>query len=178
MPEEIEVPTEQLHEAMHEAAHHKPDDFNLRVALSSALLAVLAAICALMAGHHANEALIEQIQASDQWAFYQAKGIKASVLGSKIETLQALNKRIDEKDREKIADYKKEQDEIKEKAEEKQRASESHLKHHVILAKGVTLFQIAIAAAAMAVLTRKRFLWMGSMALGIVGAFFLVQGIL
>ena len=40
-----------------------------------------------MAGHHSNEAMIEQIQASDHWGYYQAKGIKAAVLGTRISIL-------------------------------------------------------------------------------------------
>ncbi|MGO9146526.1 MAG: DUF4337 family protein [Desulfomonilia bacterium] len=38
----------------------------LWVALSTAILAVLAAVSSLLAGHHSNEALIEQIQSSDK----------------------------------------------------------------------------------------------------------------
>src|SRR5512142_2050977 len=91
MPEEIEVPTEHLHEKMEEEAEHK-GGWVARVAVSSALLAVAAAVSALLAGHHANEAMLEQMQATDQWAFYQAKGIKASVVESKIEMLEALGK--------------------------------------------------------------------------------------
>src|SRR5215813_12675105 len=85
MPEEIEVPTEQLHETLHEEAHKAHGDGGGRewfsqVALSSALLAVLAAIAALLAGHHANEGVLEQIKASDHWSYFQSKGIKASVM--------------------------------------------------------------------------------------------------
>src|SRR4051794_23626880 len=91
MPEEIEVPTEHLHEKMEEEAHHG-GKWVAKVAVSSAILAVCAAISALLAGHHANEAMLEQMQATDQWAFYQAKGIKASVIQSKNEMLDALGK--------------------------------------------------------------------------------------
>ena len=79
MPEEIEVPTEHLHETIHEAAEgHHPHmaGFNMQVALSTAILAVVAAVSALFAGHAANEAVLEQIEASDKWNFYQAKSIK------------------------------------------------------------------------------------------------------
>src|SRR5664280_2289178 len=93
------------------------------VALSTAIIAVFAALCSLMAGHHANEALIEQIQASDQWAYYQAKGIKSTVLESKIETLIALGKQTSAKDEEKVKSYKKEQKEI-------EAVSYTHLRAH------------------------------------------------
>src|SRR5262249_47272246 len=150
--EEIEVPTEHLHEDMHEAAHHARERWVTWVALSSALLAGFAAVTALLAGHHANEAMVDQIHASDQWSYYQAKGIKASVLSSRIELLKALGKETSAKDEEKVAQYKEEQDEISKEAKEKEHASESHLQHHVIFARGVTMFQVAIAVAAIAAL--------------------------
>ena len=148
------------------------------VALSSALLAGLAAVCSLLAGHHANEAMIEQMQSSDQWAYYQAKGIKAAVLSSKMELLEGEGKKASAKDREKLEQYKKDQDEITAIAKEKQEGSEAHLRSHVVYARGVTLFQIAIAIGAISVLIHKRAFWLVSLAFGALGVFFLVQGIL
>src|SRR5579863_1361367 len=117
MPEEIEVPTEHLHEKMEEEAEHG-GRWVARVAVSSALLAVAAAISALMAGHHANEAMLEQMQATDQWAFYQAKGIKASVAQSKNEMLAALGKPVGAEEQAKISKYTDEQKEIEDKGHE------------------------------------------------------------
>jgi HAMP domain-containing protein len=148
------------------------------VALSTAILAVFAAVCSLMAGHHSNEALIERVQASDQWAYYQAKGIKAAVLESKIETLQALSKQTSAKDEEKIKSYKKDQREIEEQAREKEKSSSVHLTAHNILARAVTVFQIAIAVSAISVLTRRKWLWYGSGVLGLMGLIFMLQELL
>ena len=178
MPEEIEVPTEKLHESIQEEAEKAREKWVLRVALSTAILAVFAAVCSLMAGHHANEALIEQIQASDHWAYFQAKGIKAAVLESKIETLQALSKQPSVDDEEKVRRYRKEQQEIEEQAKEKEKASSVHLTAHNILAKAVTVFQIAIAVSAISVLTRRKWLWYGSGVLGLIGLIFLLQELL
>jgi hypothetical protein len=141
MPEEIEAPTEKLHESIQEEAEKAREKWVLPVALSTAILAVFAAVCSLMAGHHANEALTEQIQASDQWSSYQAKGIKAAVLESKIETLQALNEQTSANDEEKIKGYVKEQKETEEQAKEKEKSSSIHLTAHTILAKAVTVFK-------------------------------------
>jgi hypothetical protein len=178
MPEEIEVPIEKLHESIQEEAEKAGEKWIFMVALSTAIIAVFAALCSLMAGHHANEALIEQIQASDQWAYYQAKGIKAAVLASKIETLQALGKQTSTKDEEKINSYKKEQKEIEEKASEKEKSSSTHLTSHNLLARAVTVFQIAIAVSAISVLTRRKWLWYGSGVLGLMGLIFLLQEML
>jgi hypothetical protein len=174
--EEIEVPTEQLHEEMHHHVEHSEQPWMSWVALSAALLAALAAVSALLAGHHANEAVLEQMHASDHWAYFQAKGIKASILSSKLELLSSLGKPISEKDQEKIAEYKKDQEEISNKAKEMESSSQNHLEHHVVLARGVTLFQVAIAIAAISILTKKRRFWFISLIFGLGGLGFLAQG--
>jgi hypothetical protein len=169
MPEEIEVPTEHLHEQLEESVHHSQESWIMMVALTAALLSVLAAISALFAGHYANEAMLEQIQASDQWSFYQAKGIKAAVLETRMELIKQMGKEADEKDVKNAERYKDEQQEIKKEATEKQEGSAKDLVHHNALAKGVTLFQIAIAICAISALTRRKWLWFGSILLGIAG---------
>src|SRR4030088_302751 len=110
--EEAEVPLEHLHEEIHHRAEHGGPPWISWVALSTAILAVLAAIAGLLSGKHANEAMMSQIQASDQWGYYQAKSIKASVLDAKI----SLATSADAKDREKAARYEEEQSEIKSEA--------------------------------------------------------------
>src|SRR5471032_2633813 len=105
--EEAEVPTEHLHEDMEHHAAHSKAPWTMGVALSSALLAGLASVSSLLAGHHANEAMVEQIRSSDRWSYYQAKGIKAAILGSKVELREAEGKPVSPKDLQKLADYKK-----------------------------------------------------------------------
>jgi hypothetical protein len=175
--EEIEVPTEQLHEEMHHHVEHAESPWMSWVALSAAILAALAAVSALLAGHHANEAVLEQMHASDHWAYFQAKGIKASILSSKLELLSSLGKPISGKEQEKVSEYKKDQEEISSQAKEMEISSQSHLSHHVILARGVTLFQVAIAIAAISILTKKRRFWFVSLAFGLGGIGFLIQGL-
>jgi hypothetical protein len=174
--EDPEVPTEHLHEEMEHHASHGKAPWMMGVALSSALLAGFAAVCSLLAGHHANEAMVDQIQSSDKWAYYQAKGIKAAVLGSKMELLEAEGKPVAPRDTQKLADYKKDQDDIAAEANERQRSAEAHLARHVIFARAVTLFQIAIAVGAISALTNRRAFWFVSLAFGLGGIVFLAQG--
>lgn len=173
-----EVPLEQTQEHIHEQAHHSKVSWILGVALSSALLAALAAVASLMAGGHANEAMMEQMQSSDKWAYYQAKGIKAGVLAAKVDLLKAMGKPVPAADEEKIADYKKEQKEIQELADHEEKQSKGHLHVHEILARSVTMFQVAIAVSAIAVLTKRRRFWYVGMAFGVIGVAFFVQGLL
>src|SRR5262245_29390699 len=86
MPEDQEVETEKLHEAIKEEMEKEGSAFLKRIALTTAVLAALAAVASLWAGSTINEALVLkaevtriQAEVSDQWAYYQAKGIKAAV---------------------------------------------------------------------------------------------------
>ncbi len=171
--EDIEVPLEKVHEDIHHATvHGSAPGFMNSAALTSALLAVIAAVSALFAGHYANEAMIEQIQSSDQWSYYQAKGIKLSLAEFRNETTPspALAQKIEK--------YKEDQKEIQTKAEEKQAESREHLHKHERLAASVTFFQVAIGLTAIAVLTRrKKFLWVAGV-LGIGGAVWMAIGFL
>src|SRR5215469_18660399 len=168
--EESEVPLEHLHEQVKATAEHSGEAWISWVALSTALLAVLAAIASLLSGEHANEAMMNQIEASDQWSYYQAKGIKASVLDAKMSLSGAPN----ESDQSKRDRYEKEQEQIKSEAEQKEAAAKSNFHKHEVFARGVTMFQIAIAIAAISALTKKRSFWLVSLVFGAVGCAFLV----
>jgi len=165
--EEMEVPTEHLSDEINETAREARErkKWSFYVAISTALMAVFAAVTSLMAGHHSNEALIEQIKASDQWNYYQAKGIKAEIL-----SLSPSGR----SDTIKLKKYNNDQQQIKEVAEDHEQRSEEHLKKHLILARSVTLFQIAIAISAISVLTEKRPLLYMSLILSVVGAAFFI----
>jgi hypothetical protein len=168
--EEAEVPLEHLQEDVHHSAQHSGAAWISWVALSTAILAVLAAIAGLLSGKHVNEAMMNQIEASDQWSYYQAKSIKAAVLDAKI----ALSATRSEQDRDKNAKYQEEESEIKSEAEHKEAAAKSNFLKHEVFARGVTMFQIAIAIAAISALTRRRRFWIVSLLFGVVGCVFLV----
>lgn len=168
--EEAEVPLEHLHEQVKETAEHIGAPWISWVALSTALLAVLAAIAGLLSGKHVNEAMMNQIEASDQWSYYQAKSIKASVLDAKM----SLAGKPNESDQSKYDRYEKEQEEIKSEAEHKEAAAKSNFHKHEVFARGVTMFQIAIAIAAISALTRKPRFWIVSLLFGAAGCVFLL----
>src|SRR5436189_3433036 len=130
--EEPEVPLEHLHEHVNESAKHTGEAWISWVALSTAILAVLAAIASLLSGEHANEAMMNQIEASSQWSYYQAKSIKSSVVDVKM----ALSSVPDEQDQSKRARYEKEQEEIKSEAEGKQAAAKSYFHKHEVYTRG------------------------------------------
>jgi hypothetical protein len=179
---EQEIPTEHLHEAIHEEVHghggHQKGGWTMAVALSTAILAVLAAIAGLLSGHHEAEALIDQIKSSDQWAFYQSKALKSEINSSNIKILTALKVPIAEEDIKNVERYKEEKEKIKHEAEHFEHESKDHMNHHIKLSYSVTVFQVAIAIAAISVLTRKKFLWFISLAAGAIGVYLMVMGLI
>lgn len=176
--EDIEVPTEHLHEHIKEKAEESKERWVTYAAVSTALMAVFAALGSLMAGHHSNEALISQIKASDQWAYYQAKGIKYEIAQSLAIQHAAVNAEVPAEVKEKQTRYKAEQEAIKEKAADAEKDSEQHLEKHVTLARSVTLFQISIAISAIAMLTHKPMLWYFSLVLSVMGAVLFCMGVM
>ncbi len=189
MPEGPEVETERLHEAIHEELEKEGGAFLRNIALTTALLAAFAAVASLRAGGTVNEALrLEteatrlQARASDQWAYYQSKGIKASLVEATQVTWRAADKEAPPEAAARIERYAREQEEIKKEAEklEKEREAREHEARHLMhlhhrYAEGVALLQVAIALGAVAALTRKRPVWFGSLGVGLVGvAFFAV----
>jgi len=80
----------------------------------------------------------------------------------------------DESDQSKRDRYEQEQEKIKSEAERKEAAAKSNFHKHEVFARGVTMFQIAIAIAAISALTRKRKFWLVSLLFGLVGCVFLV----
>ncbi|HEY6006097.1 MAG TPA: DUF4337 family protein [Anaeromyxobacter sp.] len=183
MPESPEVETEKLHEAIHEELEKEGGTLLRRIALTTALLAALAAIAALRAGATVNEALALkteatrlQAEASDQWAYYQAKGVKAAVQDAIRASFSAAGKPAPADTEEKVRRYAEEQKEIAEKAKEKEkerdareREAERLMHHHHRHAAAVAFFQVAIALGAVAALTKLRLVWLGSLLVGAAG---------
>src|SRR5512143_750128 len=184
MPEGPEVETEKLHEAIKEELEHEGGSFLKRIAMTTALLAALAAIASLKAGATVNEALVLkteatrlQAEASDKWAYYQAKGIKAATDEASRTSWLAIGKEPPPEYAEGIKRRKEEQAEISKEArkleaerDEKSKEADHLLHEHHGFANAVALFQVSIALGAVAALTKNRLVWLGSLALGAAGA--------
>ena len=183
MPEESELDLDKLHEAIHEEVEHEGGWMLKAIALTTALFAAFAAVAALQAGGTVNEALLLkteatrlQAEASDQWAAYQAKGIKSAIQQASESVWIAAGKTPPPSFAIERQRYMREQHDLSEVAHAKEHDRDSkeleagQLPHrHHRFANSVALFQVAIALGAVAALTRMRLVWYGSIALGITG---------
>jgi len=160
------------------------------LSLQTAVIAVFAAVASLEAGGNSNEAILAkneailyQSQASDQWAYYQAKGVKQSLAANQAISAAATSPSLATKFDAEAARYKTEQGEIlaaaralEAKVEAANQRAERLLEHHHRFAIAVTLFQIAIALSAIAALTKRKALWTVGLVASVVGLALFVRG--
>ncbi len=183
MPEEPEIDVDKLREQIDEEIEREGGRLVRVIALTTAILAALAAIASLEAGATVNEALVLkteatqlQAHASDQWAYYQAKGIKGAVAAGTVSTWRAAGKAPPPAADSAVARYAGEQQAIADSARaiERERdarsaAADGLLRRHHGFAYAVAFFQIAIALGAVAALTRSRPVLGLSLASGTIG---------
>jgi hypothetical protein len=174
-------PALEAHEHAEHAEHaaHEHDPFTSRVAVTVAVLAVLAAAASSMetvegglAITASSEAVLSQDKATDMWNEYEADSLKKHIY-----TVAAENGGPHEAEFRKTAkDQVEKQAEIKKKALENEadrdrlmRESREHEKHHHWLAGAATMVEIGIALSTVAIITKRRPLWLGAVALGLIG---------
>jgi predicted RNA-binding Zn ribbon-like protein len=150
------------------------------IAMFTAVIATVGAIFSYMggatqanAGLFKNNAAIKKTEASNQWNYYQAKSSKQNLSELAIELAPAGKKEFYQDE---IKRYKSEKSEIKlgaEKLEAEAKAwddkSESEMHLHHRWAQATTALQVAIAMAAIALMTRKKWLEVAMYGMGAVG---------
>jgi hypothetical protein len=179
-------PTLSAHEHREHAeqAAHEHDPFISRVSITIAILAVLAATSGSLetieAGGAiiaANHAVLEQNKASDAWAEYQADSLKRHLYGIAADNGGANAQRY----RQTSDEQKATQATIKRNATEDQKArdtllaeEEQHEHRHRSLTLAATLLEIGIAVCTVAIITRRKPFWLGSILLGAGGSLMLL----
>ena len=168
------------HELIEGASEGGERSMSNRVALSAAILAVLASISALQAEHTAaeailakNDAILWQSRASDEWAYRQAKSIKLH--------LQELAPGGVENADAQRADMAASEERAKrdeEARDEANRLAGERFEQHHRFGVGTSLLQIAIVLETVAAVLGRRSVWWGGLAVGVVGALALLNGFL
>jgi hypothetical protein len=144
----VDKQAEAAHEKAREERHRAP--WLRGLAVSTACLAVVAAVASLKSGQCANEALLKQSRATDQWAYYQANAAP--------ERLEIIRRDIQK--------HAHEQDEIRAEAQHLEAESRDDLAKHEWFALTVTLLQVSIGLSAIGALLESRKIWLASMATG------------
>jgi len=168
------------HEIEHAAQHGDKDKFSGMIAVMTAIIATVGALFAYMggatqanAGLYKNNAAIKKTEASNQWNYYQAKSSKQNLAELALALVPEDRKASY---RDEVERYKKEKAEIKLAAEKLEaestawdKRSDEQLHQHHRWAQATTALQISIALAAIALLTRRKWLEWGMFGVAAIG---------
>ena len=152
------------------------------VSLTVVIVAVIAAIATQVGGKYSGRTQMSQAQASDLWAFYQAKSIKQHLdevtlaqLTRSADTNDAVMARTIKKLSDDLARYEKEKADIKAKAEALEKDRDEASRRSGKMAGAVSCFTVAIATASICLVTKKKRRWFVAMILSLVAIAQMVQ---
>lgn len=168
------------HELEH-AAQHEPKGFAGQLAVITAILATVGAFFSYMGGAtqanaalYKNDAAIKKTEAANKWNYFQAKSSKQNLAELALDLTANDEQKAKYKD--KIARYEKEKNDIKVEAEKLEEASRhfdeqsaEQMHQHHRWAQATTALQVAIALAAIALLTKRRWMEWATLGVGAAG---------
>jgi len=184
---EVELPnTEELEEI-------RSKTFTKRVALVTAIFAVILAIASLGGNNATKEMLLAQQQSSDQWAFYQAKVIREHLYRSQKMRIEAdlmergatikpemrkhyesMLRKMDEEE----ARYNKEKKEIEQEAKKLEHERDINRSKDPYFDYAEVLLQISIVMASISILAVSRQVFYFAIALASLGSIMTLNGFL
>ncbi len=152
-----------------------------QIALFTAIIATVGALFGYMggatqanAGLYKNNAAIKKTEASNQWNFFQAKSTKQSLaelardLSAQAEDKAKYQTKVDRYEKEK-GDIKTVADQLELDATHWDKQSDEQMHQHHRWAQSTTVLQVSIALAAIALLTKKKWLEVAMFAAGGIG---------
>jgi Na+/glutamate symporter len=152
-----------------------------QIAMFTAVIATVGAIFAYLggatqanAGLFKNNAAIKKTEASNQWNYFQAKSTKQSLAEISRDLAPAdkqafYQAKIDRYEKEK-KDIQAQAEKIEAESKQWDQQSDAQMHVHHRWAQATTALQVSIALAAIALLTRKKWLEYGMFAVAAVGA--------
>jgi len=175
---EVELPNPE------ELEERRDKSFSRRVALTTAVYAVILAVASLGAGNAMKHMLLAQQQSSDQWAFYQAKVIRevmqaeladvAAARGPRQEKVQALATRFADEEKR----YNAEKKDIEKDAKKLEHDRDHYRTRDRYFEFAEVFLQIAIVCSSVAILATSRAMFIFSMVMAALGVLGTLNGFL
>lgn len=157
--ESSEATNELIVEKMKESlATRKMSEEHTGVALSTMLMALLAAFRALMAGISAQDALLDRTAKVMAASVRESDRLAVEVLKVKHEILVTLGGKPDPLELAQIETYERSATEFAERTSREENKVQALVLPHFVFAIAVTLLSVGIALNGIAVLTKKKFL--------------------
>ena len=170
----------EINEQREHAEHGAADPFIARVSITIAVLAVAAAVTNSLENLEtaatitdSSRAVLAQNQASDQWAFYQAKSVKKHIYALAADEGYPNSDKYKKTSAKEAADgegVSKDAKKFEARRDELNESAEKHEQRHHRLSAAATLLEMGIAIATIAIITRRNGWWLAASALGVGGA--------
>lgn len=159
------------------------------LALTTVILAVCATLATFKVGGYSTRSVLVQNQASDQWAYFQAKSIKQSLAEMEQGELQRELARGDQRIaaetqagiqavKARIAKYDQEKARIQEDAKKFEKQRDDAQRHGRPFGLAVIFLQIAILLSSIAALLKQKPVWLIGVAVGVCGLVQFANGFL
>lgn len=177
------------HQALEEAQARSERTGNPTVAITAALLAVLAALATMFAHSRSttglvekNEAILSQSAASNKWNYFEAKSIKEHVYQALLDakagdpaSRASLGRTVEREKREAAVPFAQAQA-FESQTEKHQMHAELALKAYETFEIAVTLFEVSIVFVSISALAGSRALiWIAGVS-SLAGLYFLILG--
>jgi hypothetical protein len=160
-------------EELSEHAEHAKEPFDKKVAASMAAIAAALALVSVFGQLLANEELLAQQKASDQWAYYQAKSTRRyeSEIARDLQKVQSgeTAAQFAEAYAKNVERYQKESDEVQDEARKLETESSVDGRKALRLHFGEIFLEIGIVFASLAILTKRHMIWIASLGLAAAG---------
>lgn len=163
------------------------DNLNTFIAITTLLLAVCATLTAFKAGGYGNKMVLTQNQASDQWAYYQAKSIKETTTQVQRDMIelampQAANpeqykEKIAQYDKE-VARYKQEKNDITAEAKRLEGQRDTFQRYNTNFGQALIFLQIGILLSSLASINKVIYYWYLGIGAGGIGIIMFLYTIL
>jgi hypothetical protein len=175
------------------AEEEKKEQWLTYLATTTVVLAVLATLSTFFGNKNSTKSVISEIQASNQWNYYQAKKIRSYLFEVQRDGLeidlkmrgQTLTPEIEQQLQHrltgfssKIRKWEDDMSKIQKNARTLQAARDTALTHSKNFGLAVVFLQMSILLSSIAALMKRKAMWAAGLGIGSVGAIYFMNGFL
>jgi hypothetical protein len=170
----------------------KKEKWTTWLAISTVVIVVCATLSTFKGGGYSNKSLMNQTSASDQWSFYQSKSMKGYNFEMQKDNLELQSELVKKSAPDlvakyqakvdsyakKIQQYESEKVDIMKKAKEFEALRDDAKRHASAFGMAVIFLQISILLSSISALAHKKYVWLISLGVGVIGIFYFIDGFL
>lgn len=162
------------------------------LAITTILIAVCATLSTFKGGGFSTKSLMNQSLSSDQWAYFQSKGIKSYIFEAQLDNMIFQKSILDQSGKrekaqkqyqlqiellnKKIKKYNNEKKEIQKKAVEFEKVRDECKLHSGAFGIAVIFLQVSILLSSISALTKRKYIWILSLFVGAAGIIYFFDG--